>query len=75
MRRGNNRVTRNQMAIDRRKQLIRDYSRKSEIRPAERSTLTETLNGVDVRNKTELPLEGGQIEYGFLIVTVAQHRP
>lgn len=31
--------------------------------------------GVDVRNKTELPLEGGQIEYGFLIVTVAQHRP
>lgn len=28
--------------------------------------------GVDVRNKTELPLEGGQIEYGFLIVT-AQH--
>lgn len=36
-------MTRNQMAIDRRKQLIRDYSRESEIGPAERSTLTETL--------------------------------
>lgn len=57
----------------RREQLIRDYSRLQEKRdwPDRKVTYGNTY-GVGVRNKTELPLEGGQIEYGFLIVT-AQH--